>query len=289
MNGLSIIIVNVHNGALPMRTPTDELRAAIRSALDEANVGMRRLEKERGLRPWALHGLLDPARQQSPSLDRAAQICTALGLQIHIGRPREEEIPPKVDQVRSAVALESVRSSDPLARKRLQDLETGAKALNQLVLDAGGQPFPGSPHVTPGEVRDDPGIRWVEVRPLAAAAGGGALVEDEEVEGYLAFRRDWLASRGLDPTQCVVIDVMGDSMEPTLPEGSSILVDHAQRRRRSDRVYVVRANEGLLVKRAKRGERGWMMASDNPTYPPTPWQGGAEVIGEVRWMARSIR
>ncbi len=284
-------MVNVHNGALPMQTPTDELRAAIRSALGEANVGMRRLEKERGLRPWALHGLLDPARQQSPSLDRAAEICTALGLQIHIGRSREEETPSKVDQARSTVALESVRSSDPLARKRLRDLETGAKALNQLVLDAGGQPFPGSPVVTASdEVRDLPGIRWVEVRPLAAAAGGGAVIDDEGVDGYLAFRRDWLSGHGIDPTQCVVIDVLGDSMLPTLPTGSSILVDRARRERRAGRVYVVRSADGLLVKRATPGaDGGWTMTSDNPAYAPVRWEADAEVIGEVRWMARSIR
>ena len=141
----------------------------------------------------------------------------------------------------------------------------------------------------PGDVRDLPGIRWVEMRELAAAAGDGANVLGEEIEGYLAFRREWLANRGIDPTQCVVIDVMGGSMEPTLPQGSSILVDRAQRRRRQGRVYVVRTEDGLLVKRAKRGEHGWVMESDNPEHPPAPWPADAEVIGEVRWTARSIR
>ena len=142
----------------------------------------------------------------------------------------------------------------------------------------------------PGGARDLSGIRWVEARPLAAAAGGGAVIEDEAVNGYLAFSRSWLASRGIDPTRCVVIDVTGDSMEPTLPMGSSILVDRAQRRRRSDHIYVFRTEDGLLlVKRAVRHQRGWVMASDNPEYPSAPWQADAEVIGEVRWMARSIR
>lgn len=155
-------------------------------------------------------------------------------------------------------------------------------------------PAPASSLVAPGvpdasTVRDLPGIRWVEVRGLAAAAGGGATVLGEEIEGYLAFRREWLASRGIDPTQCVVIDVMGDSMEPTLPEGSAILVDRGQRRRRDGGVYVLRGEDGLLVKRAIRHRQGWVMASDNPAHAPSPWQPDAEVIGEVRWMARSIR
>ena len=38
-----------------------------------------------------------------------------------------------------------------------------------------------------GDVRDLPGIRWVEVRGLAAAAGDGATVLAEEIEGYLGL------------------------------------------------------------------------------------------------------
>ena len=138
-------------------------------------------------------------------------------------------------------------------------------------------------------VRDLPGIRWVEVRGLAAAAGGGAAVLGEEVEGYLAFRREWLANHGIDPTQCVVIDVTGDSMEPTLPEGSAILVDRAQRRRRAGRIYVIRSEDDLLVKRALQQRQGWVMASDNLAHDPVRWPVGAEIIGEVRWVARSLR
>ena len=260
--------------------PSDRLRQAIRNALTESKLGVRRFEVQRGLRPWALRGLLDRSREQSPSVDKAEEICSALGLTLQIGGSHAEDVPGK----------ERVVARGQAAPERLRDLETGARALNQLVLDAGGQPFPGGSAITPtGKARDLPGIRWVEVRPLAAAAGGGALIEDEEVEGYLAFRRDWLASRSINPTQCVVIDVMGDSMEPTLPEGSAILVDRAQRRRQAGRIYVIRGEDGLLVKRALRQRQGWVMASDNPAHPPSPWRANAEVIGEVRWLARSIR
>ena len=44
--------------------------------------------------------------------------------------------------------------------------------------------------------------RQVEVRELAAAAGGGAMDLDETVTGYVAFRRDWLDRTVADPTRC---------------------------------------------------------------------------------------
>ncbi len=64
---------------------------------------------------------------------------------------------------------------------------------------------------------------------LAAAAGGGAEALGKEIAGCVWFRHGWLAARGLDPAQCAVIRVVGESMEPLLWEGDSILVDRARR------------------------------------------------------------
>ena len=77
-------------------------------------------------------------------------------------------------------------------------------------------------------------------------------------------------------------------MEPTLPDGSKILVDRSQRRRRQGRIYVVRTSEGLVVKRAEKNEGGsWILKSDNPNHKPMAW-GDAVIIGEVRWVARTL-
>ena len=134
-----------------------------------------------------------------------------------------------------------------------------------------------------------PGARPVPVRELAAAAGGGALDLDETIVGYLYFRLDWLDQHALDPSQCDVIRVSGESMEPTLPEGCSILVDRARRRRRHDRIYVIRTDHGIVVKRSGRAPGGhWQMLSDHPAWRPRPWPPAAEIIGEVRWMARVL-
>ena len=136
--------------------------------------------------------------------------------------------------------------------------------------------------------RDVPGARPVPVRELAAAAGGGAVDLDETIVGYLYFRLDWLAQQALDPSLCDVIRVFGESMEPTLPDGCSILVDRSRRRQRHNRVYVARTDEGVVVKRLLHVGGSWTLSSDHPAWEPRPWPPDAQIIGEVRWMALTL-
>ena len=131
----------------------------------------------------------------------------------------------------------------------------------------------------------------IDVNEVAAAAGGGAEVYDETVVGHLWFRRAWLQRHSIDPMQCNVITVRGQSMEPTLPRGCSILVDRSQNRRhrRNGRIYVMRTEDGLVVKRVKKDAEGqWQIVSDNPDWQAVPWSGDTEIIGEVRWAARTF-
>ena len=77
-------------------------------------------------------------------------------------------------------------------------------------------------------------------------------------------------------------------MEPALPDGCSVLVDRSRRGLRAGRIYVMRTEEGLVVKRAQRNPQGWWLMSDNPQWPPMALVEGADIIGEVRWMARTL-
>ena len=131
--------------------------------------------------------------------------------------------------------------------------------------------------------------RLVDVLQLAAAAGGGSFELDEKVVGRASFPYDWLNSKGLDPARCSVIGVVGDSMEPTLTDGCSILVNRATRRRRVGKLYVLLTGyEGLVVKRAGKDEDGtWLLMSDSEAYPPVPWGDDDTLIGEVKSATRT--
>lgn len=81
---------------------------------------------------------------------------------------------------------------------------------------------------------------YVGVSQLAGAARGRAAVDHERIIGRVKFRREWLARHGLPAGECRVIQVLRDSIEPTLVDGCSILVNQPRRRRRVGRIFLVR-------------------------------------------------
>lgn len=128
------------------------------------------------------------------------------------------------------------------------------------------------------------GALAIEIRDLDALYDG-SLTESES----LWFGHDWLRHNGLDSTQCLIVRVHGEAMENTLPDGCSVLVNRGQRQRRVGCIYALRTEEGLVVRRAGRDRAGkWLLESDHRDREPVAWPDDAEVIGQVRWMARML-
>ena len=138
------------------------------------------------------------------------------------------------------------------------------------------------------EANDQAGIWNLPVREVRPAAGSGADVFGEEVVGYVPFRADWLKERSIDPAQADVVQVSGPSMEPTLPDGCSILVDRSRRELQPKHIYVLRNEDGLVVKRVDRNRDGWWVISDNPAWLPVSLTEETDIVGEVRWSARTF-
>ena len=152
-------------------------------------------------------------------------------------------------------------------------------------LSAQSQAFVG----TAPELQDFPGAKPIIVHRLATAAGSGALDLDETIKTHAYFRSEWLSKMGLQADRCRIIGVMGESMEPTLPAGCVILLDLNRTTILDGHIYVVRSEDGLIVKRAGKTERGrWLMVSDHPDWEPVTWPQNAVVRGEVKWMASEM-
>ena len=79
-------------------------------------------------------------------------------------------------------------------------------------------------------------------------------------------------------------------MEPTLPNGCSILVDYNRRRLRVGRIFVVCSGGRLVVRRALKDRAGgWLLGADDQGQTPVPWDRcSSEVVGEVRWVAKTL-
>lgn len=129
---------------------------------------------------------------------------------------------------------------------------------------------------------------------VGASAGPGASIDGEPVEGAVAFDPKWLRDLGADPRALSIIRVEGDSMAPTLNDGDDILVDGGDAGARlRDGIYVLRMDDGLMVKRIARapGAGRISVLSDNaqyPSYPDLP-MASVQLVGRVVWTGRRVR
>ena len=100
------------------------------------------------------------------------------------------------------------------------------------------------------------------------------------------FSRKWLREQGLESSKLSAVRVIGDSMEPLLREGDDLLVDMSGKPFR-DGIYVVRLDEGLLVKRVtSQGGGRFSLLSQNLSYPPLSVQADEiDLVGRVVWKS----
>ena len=131
-----------------------------------------------------------------------------------------------------------------------------------------------------------PTVDIVAVNREAVLAGNGGESTVVADQGGYSFSRSRLEQAGIDPTRASVFRVRGESMAPTLANGSLILVDYLRDVPRQNCLYVFRSDDALLVKRAQRRQVSWWWYSDNPVWEPFPLEASMKVWGEVRWSFR---
>jgi len=123
-------------------------------------------------------------------------------------------------------------------------------------------------------------------------AGGGSFEVSSDVESFYAFRYDWLRQKG-NPEQMVLMDVMGDSMEPVIWQGDTVLIDQSQQDVYAGSIYALGVEDTVMVKRIEKHPRNLVLISSNPNYSPVYLQGDeidtVRIIGMVVWMCRSLQ
>ncbi|MDE2665637.1 MAG: S24 family peptidase [Acidobacteriota bacterium] len=203
-------------------------------------------------------------RGSSPRLDSLEAICRVLGLRLQTA--------PLDDPVELPDGAPAVEKRPDWARRLREDIRSD---LSLLLGQAKEEEVPAGDH-------------HVTIKQLAAAAGSKEESK-ESVAGYITFTRSWLDRHGLYPHQCTIVGVRGESMAPTLPDGSAILVDRNRAQLQEGRIFVLQTDDGMMVKRLDRDPGGsWRLISDNPDWAPIPWPVGAKVFGEVRWVGKQV-
>ena len=110
-------------------------------------------------------------------------------------------------------------------------------------------------------------VSW---RDVQISAGDGAVVQTERELGKWPFARDWYRKHiGYPEDQCQVVNVRGDSMEPTFRSGDPVLVYLAPGQLPVDGIWVVRLADLVTIKRVQfLPGRVARIISDNARYDP---------------------
>lgn len=124
------------------------------------------------------------------------------------------------------------------------------------------------------------------------SAGTGSFECEENVRDYLSFQTKWLAGKG-SANNMVAMEVFGQSMEPVIKEGDTVLIDQSQKNILAGAIYAVGVEDTILVKRVEKHPNKLVLCSDNKDYEPIYLERDdadkVRIIGKVIWSCREYR
>jgi len=127
------------------------------------------------------------------------------------------------------------------------------------------------------------------------SAGGGSLETTGEIKGFYAFRKDFLRGMGTPSRNLVLMDITGNSMEPTLFAGDTVLLatDEENKKVKVGDFAAVRIDSEIIIKRIAKAPGKLILISDNKTYKEividlSQENQNFEIIGKAKWMARML-
>lgn len=123
------------------------------------------------------------------------------------------------------------------------------------------------------------------------AAGSGSVVQLETDGPKLRFARSTLRKAGVEPEHAACVKVTGDSMEPVLPNGSTVGIDMLNKAIRDGKMYAINHDGMLRVKLLYRLPGGGLRVKsyNAAEFPEEVYSAEdaqkIEVIGRVFWSS----
>lgn len=128
-------------------------------------------------------------------------------------------------------------------------------------------------------------IEKVKAKP---AAGHGSFDTSADLEGLYSFRSDWLRKKG-SPKNLVLMDVMGDSMQPHILDGDTVMIDQSKTDLMPNKIYAVRVEDLIYLKCIDMEPGKFILRSYNPNYAPIVieidylGENSFKILGRVVW------
>jgi len=146
--------------------------------------------------------------------------------------------------------------------------EISYKTNNTLVI------APDAERPTSGDVRlADLDYSLIKRFRVKASAGGGLIPDPDQQGGAMAFPTAWLNANGINSQLAGMIEVKGDSMAPTIPDGAMVMVHLPEMFVERENIYAFTRDGAVYVKRiipSSFDDAGkpqvLSLVSDNPAY-----------------------
>lgn len=144
---------------------------------------------------------------------------------------------------------------------------------------------------------NDDEYAYIDRLDVKLAAGYGKIVHHVEHKARLSFLRSWLHTQGIHDTErAVLVNIEGNSMDPALPDGATVLVDLSRKEVLSGHVYAFAQDGELFVKRLRQEGSRVCAHSDNrtigadgkPVYKPLQLTESTTIIGRVFWVGAAV-
>lgn len=201
-------------------------------------------------------------------------------LKAYTGIETQADLARELEVGRAAISL--AKRKDQIPPRWILEI-SGRYGLNPVWLEKGlGEATFGAPP----EAEEFERIPKVEAR---LSAGGGSFETAGQVEGYYSFRKEWINRKG-SPKNMVLMQVVGNSMEPEIHEGDMVLIDQSKVDVYAGGIYAVGVEDTVMVKRIEKLPGQLVLISDNQDYSPIHLSGdellNVRVIGKVLWTSR---
>lgn len=173
--------------------------------------------------------------------------------------------------------------SEPKASRLVAIAKTAQVDIGWLVSGEGSK----SPSVTL-EAQQEDLYDYVPLYDAHISQGHGTWNEGARILTMLAFTKYSLRKKGLVTEHLAAVRVAGDSNEPVLSDGDTVMVDLRRNQFHGEGFYVIRLDDLLYAKRLQRQlDGGVMVISANAAYQPlTVPRDSLEslyVVGQIVW------
>lgn len=131
-------------------------------------------------------------------------------------------------------------------------------------------------------------VPMVETR---LSAGNGCFVLSENVEGYYAFRKSWVRSVAASARDLVLMRVDGDSMNPTIRSGDTVMIDASRRTIIEGQVFALRVDDTIMIKRLSYRPGGRVLVGSDNRQEFDPYEvdlADLHVLGQIIFFSRVL-